>query len=228
MIKKGGLRRGRTRGDDEQIDDEPTAIADPNADSNAEESRTDDEPADGSTTDAVEVDRRHSGAGRWKRRRATLLIGLQAVLVAASVALASWMYFFQSRPDHATGRAAENAALTAATTGSIAMLSYSPGSFEHDRASAKSHLTGDFLSYYSQFTDRVVAPAAQQKSVKTTAQVTKAAISQMHQDVAVALLFINQTTTSSDHPEPWVASSCVLVTVINVNGNWLIAKFEPI
>jgi Mce-associated membrane protein len=216
MIKTGGLWGSRIRSDDEQIGDKPIAVANPTAE--------DDQPAD-----AAKAARRHGGTARWiQRRRAPLVIGLQAVLVAVSVALASWMYLFESRPDHQIGRAAENAALTAATTGSIALLSYSPDSLDRDLASAKSHLTGDFLTYYTHFSDQVVAPAAKQKSVKTTAQIKKAAVSQMHPDVAAALLFINQTTTSSDHPEPWVETSSVLVTVNKVNGNWLIAKFEPV
>lgn len=225
MIKKKALRPSRTRNEDPQIEDNRTAIGDPHAEPNLTEA----EPADDATIDTVTGDRQNSGTSRWThRQRATLLLGLQAVMATASVALASWMYFFESRPDHEIGRAAENAALSAATTGTIALLSYSPDNLDRDLTSAKSHLTGDFLAYYTHFTDQVVAPAAKKKAVKTTAQVTKAAVSQMHPDVAVALLFINQTTTSSDHPEPWMETSSVLVTVNRVNSNWLIAKFEPV
>ena len=79
---------------------------------------------------------------------------------------------------------------------------YSPDTLDHDFSSAKSHLTGDFLSYYDQFTQQIVAPAAKQKSVKTTAVVLRAALSEFHPDSAVVLLFVNQSTQSKDRPEP--------------------------
>jgi Mce-associated membrane protein len=50
----------------------------------------------------------------------------------------------------------------------------------------------------------------------------------MHTDSAVVLLFINQTSMSSDRSEPTLLASSVLVTLNNVDGNWLIAKFDPV
>ena len=79
-------------------------------------------------------------------------------------------------------------ALDAAKTGTVALLSYSPESLDKDFAAAKSHLTGDFLSYYTQFTQQIVTPAAKQKSVKTAASVVRAAVSDMHPDSAVVLV----------------------------------------
>lgn len=224
MMKIGRLRRDRIRHSEQILD--PAVVA---GDHQEKASPTTNELVDGATIEAVAPAQGQGRAASWtQRKRTTLLVGLPAILTAAFVALASWMYCFQYRPDHETGRAAQNAALTAATTGSVALLSYSSTSLDRDLAAAKAHLTGDFLNYYSQLTERVVAPAAKQRSVKTTAQVTKAAVSQMRPDDAVALLFINQTTTSADHPEPRVAASCVLVTVNKVKGDWLIAKFEPV
>jgi Mce-associated membrane protein len=124
--------------------------------------------------------------------------------------------------------AAQTAALTAATEGSVALLSYSPDSIDRDLTAAKSHLTGEFLTYYSHFTDEIVKPASQKKSIKTTASVARAAVSEMHSDSAVVLLFINQTSMSSDRSEPSQLASTVLVTLTKLNGNWLIAKFEPV
>lgn len=168
------------------------------------------------------------GAGR---RRGTPVRSVVAVLVAvaiASVAQASWMYFFRTRPDEQTGPAAQQAALAAATEGSVALLSYSSNDLDRDIAAAKSHLTGGFLAYFNTFAEQTVRPAAKQKSVETTAAVTKAAVSDMHPGSASVLLFINQTTKSSDHPEPWVTTSTVVVTLDKVGGSWLIEKFEPV
>jgi Mce-associated membrane protein len=170
-----------------------------------------------------------SAVRRWIRRSpAKVGLGLLAAVIVAAVALASWMYVFQYRPDQQTDPAAEQAALTAATEGSVALLSYSPDDIDRDLAAAKSHLTGEFLTYYSQFVDQIVKPATKQKSVKSSAAVTRAAVSEMHADSAVVLVFINQTSTSSARPEPTQLASSVLVTMSNVNGHWFIAKFEPV
>ena len=75
-------------------------------------------------------------------------------------------------------------ALDAAKTGTVALLSYSPESLDKDFAAAKSHLTGDFLSYYTQFTQQIVTPAAKQKSVKTAASVVRAYPFARHRAIA--------------------------------------------
>ena len=136
--------------------------------------------------------------------------------------------YFQYRPDRATDAAAAKAAITAASEGTVAILSYSPDTFERDFSSAKSRLTGDFLSYYSQFTQEIVGPAAKQKSVKSSAVVVRAAASELHPDSAVVLVFINQSTVSADRPEPALSSSSVLVTVTKASDKWLISSFNPV
>ena len=94
-----------------------------------------------------------------------------AVFFLSSAGLASWAYLTQFRPDQQTDAAAAAATIKAASDGSIALLSYSPDSLDKDFAAAKTHLTGEFLDYYTQFTHDIVTPAAQQKAVKTSATV---------------------------------------------------------
>jgi Mce-associated membrane protein len=73
-----------------------------------------------------------------------------------------------------------------------------------------------------------VAPTAKGKGVKTKASVVQAAVSELHPDSAAVLLFIDQSTTSKENPEPALASSTVKVTLMKVNGAWLISKFDPV
>jgi Mce-associated membrane protein len=84
------------------------------------------------------------------------------------------------------------------------------------------------LSYYNQFTEQIVAPAAKQKSLKTNARVLGAAVQELRPDSAVVLVLVDQSTTSKDNPDPAMASSSVLVSMTRVNGKWLITKFEPV
>ena len=108
------------------------------------------------------------------------------------------------------------------------MLSYSPDSLDKDFAAAKSNLTGDFLSYYTQFTEQIVTPAAKEKSVKTTASVVRAAVSEIHPDSATVLVFINQTTTSKENPDGAFAASSVKVSLKKIDDRWLISAFDPV
>ncbi|BBY05605.1 twin-arginine translocation pathway signal [Mycobacterium noviomagense] len=157
-----------------------------------------------------------------------VLAALLAVLVVASAALAACLLYFQYLPDRDTDAAAAKSAITAASDGTVAVLSYSPDTLDRDFSSAKSRLTGDFLSYYSKFTNEIVAPAAKQKSVKTNAVVVRAAVSQLHPNSAVVLVFVNQSTVSKDRPEPSLTSSSVLVTLTKADGKWLISSFNPV
>jgi len=77
---------------------------------------------------------------------------------------------------------------------------HGPEHHEQDFANAKSHLTGDFLNYYSQFTH----------------------------DSAVVLVFLNQTTTSRENPNGSFTASSVNVVRTKVDGSWLISAFDPV
>jgi Mce-associated membrane protein len=55
-----------------------------------------------------------------------------------------------------------------------------------------------------------------------------AAVSELHPNSAVVLVYVDQSTTSKDRPDPSESASSVLVSLTRVNGNWLITKFEPV
>jgi Mce-associated membrane protein len=163
---------------------------------------------------------------RWCKAK-WLPVTASALLVAA-LALSAALYWYQYRPEQQTDSAAADAAKQAASDGAVAILSYSPNSLDHDFTAAKSHLTGDFLSYYTDFTGKIVGPAAKQKGLKTSAAVLQAGVSELQPDRAVVLLFVDQSTTSTDRPDPAMSARSVLVTMTKVKGNWLISKFEPL
>lgn len=166
---------------------------------------------------------------RWPVDRDVKLIPvILVVLMLLSGGMATWMYFQWHRPDQQTNPDVAQTVIRAASDGTVALLTYSPESLDKDFATAKSHLGGDFLSYYDQFTQQIVAPAAKQKSLKTTANVMRAAVSELTPDSAVVLVYVDQKTTSKDNPDPAMAASSVLVSMTHVNGTWLITKFSPV
>jgi Mce-associated membrane protein len=187
------------------------------------------EPVEHAEAEGVQPWRRGPFAGRLKGLPSgKVLPAFWALLVVASAALAGGLLYFQYRPDRDTDAAVAKAAISAATDGTVAILSYSDKTLQDDFSSAKSHLTGDFLSYYNQFFQQIVAPAAKQKSLKTTAVVLRAAVSELHPDSAVVLEFVNQSTGSADRPEPTLTASSVLVTLTKADGKWLISSFDPV
>lgn len=183
--------------------------------------------SDDSSTDAS-----HDATGgrsrvlNWCKRRWINLLLVAGLLLSAGAAGGAywWMY----RPDRLTDAAARNQVTEAAREGTVALLSYAPDTLDKDLANAKSHLTGEFLTYYGQFTDKFVAPASRQRGIKTEASVIRAAVSEMRPERAVVLAFVNQVTTSKERPDPSLATSSVLVTLVKSDGRWLISEFNPI
>jgi len=199
----------------EKVTDESVDAATHNDDATTE-TETQPEPPGGVVRQSV----------RWARARLGVILLVTALIASAGVA--TWLYFERYQPKQQTDPSVARAVVNAASDGTVALLSYSPESLDKDFATAKSHLSGDFLSYYNQFTEQIVAPAAKQKSLKTTAHVMRAGLSEIHADTAVVLVFVDQSTTSKDHPDPSMASSGVLVTLTRVDGQWLITKFNPV
>lgn len=193
-----------------------------------EDSSDDTSEAARDETDAADADEkpgRRRDRGPIGRRIGAILVAVALVFAAG---VAGWLYFYQYRVDQQTNADAANVALEAAKTGTIALLSYSPETLDKDFATAKSNLTGDFLSYYTDFTEKIVTPAAKEKQVKTAASVVRAAVSEMHPDSAAVLLFVNQVTTSKENPDGSFAASSVKVGLKKIDDRWLISAFDPV
>jgi Mce-associated membrane protein len=196
------------------VEIDKTAIA-------AEDAQQGDDTSEGDLTSWI--------GGKVARRRHVKVAPLVLVLLlVTSGALAAWLYVKKYRPDEQTDAAAAHSAVDAARDGTVAILSYKPDTLNQDFAAAKSHLSGDFLNYYDQFTREVVTPAVKEKALTTTAQVVGAAASELRPSSAVVLLFVNQATVSKDRPDPAMASSTILVSLTKVHGTWLITKFQPV
>ena len=169
-----------------------------------------------------------AGGGRKLLSAPRVVALVLSLLLVASAGAAAWLYFYQYRPDQQVDAGAREVALEAAETGTVALLSYSPETLDQDFANAKSHLTGDFLDYYTQFTEQIVTPAAKQKQVKTSAAVVQAAVAEIEPDSAVVLVFVNQNTISKENPDGAFAASAVKVAMTKSDGRWLIDAFDPV
>lgn len=185
---------------------------------------TDDTAAAEPETSAVET----APVATRSRMQIWLAPVLLVMLLAASAGVAGWLYFTDYRSDRQIDETARQAVLTAAADGAVALLSYSPTTLDADFANAKSRMTGDFLDYYTKFTDEIVAPAAKEKQVQTAAAVTRKAIIDIEPGSAEVLVFINQSTTSRDNPDGSFTASAVKVVLEKQDESWLIAAFDPV
>lgn len=154
---------------------------------------------------------------------------LAAVLVAmASVAAAVALYITWYRTDVQTDAAAASSAVDAASEGTTALLTYRPETLDSDLTAAKAHLTGEFLTYYRKFSDEILQPAAKDRAVTAEASVVRAALVEIHPGTAKVLVYVNQTTASRDRPDAAPSASSVMVSLIEVDGRWLISAFDPL
>ncbi|MGB3284302.1 twin-arginine translocation pathway signal [Mycolicibacter algericus] len=150
------------------------------------------------------------------------------LLLLASAGLAGWLYFGVLRADQQLGPAAEQAVMAAAADGAVAVLTYAPKTMEQDFAAAESHLTGDFLSHYTDFTQKVVTPAVKEKEVQTIAAVVRKGIVSLRPGSAEVLIYLNQTTISKTNPDGSYSMSSVKVGLEKHGGRWLISSFDPV
>lgn len=149
-------------------------------------------------------------------------------LLVASAGLAGWLYFGVLRADQQLGPADEQAVMATAADGAVAILTYAPKTMEQDFAAAESHLTGDFLAHYTDFTQKVVTPAVKEKEVQTVAAVVRKGVVSLRPSSAEVLIYLNQTTISKTNPDGAFSMSSVKVGLVKHDGRWLISSFDPV
>jgi Mce-associated membrane protein len=123
-------------------------------------------------------------------------------------------------------KAAETSVAVARDT-TVAILSYNPDTVERDLNAARERLTGSFLDSYTKLVNEVVIPGAKEKKISAAATVPAAASVSATPSQAVALVFVNQTTTIGEDAPTNTASS-VKVTLDRVDGRWLVSGFDPV
>jgi len=163
--------------------------------------------------------------------RRTMWWALVVVLAGATVAaamLGAWQLTVKDRllPPVADQTAVRQVVLDAARADVVKVLTYHPETLQQDIDAATAVLTGNFLNYYRQFSNEIVK--GEQTQTTTTATVVGAGIESLTGQHAAILVFVNKSATSKDNPTPVVTAAAVRVGMANVNGAWLIDRFDPI
>lgn len=156
-------------------------------------------------------------AGAARPRISLSVWGTVIALLAAAVVFLGW----QNYRDGQVEQAREAAVAVEERVESI--LSYRGTSAADDLAAAQRHLTGDFKDDFATLAKGVILPAAERDGVSTAAKVVATSVVAATATEVTALVYVNQETTSKARKEPKLDAARLLVTVTEVEGQWLVS-----
>jgi Mce-associated membrane protein len=167
------------------------------------------------------------------RTLAVALVAL-AVVLAAVAAILAWRVSVRGPSggsDAPAGYLAGPAAVAAETAASDearATLTYSYKSLTADFATAAEGLTPRFRASYQGTTAQSVTPLATKYHAVSSAVVVAAGVSALSPDTATVLLFVDQTVRNDRLSHPRLDRSRINVSMVKLNGRWLIDNLSPI
>ena len=166
-----------------------------------------------------------------RRGRSALLVPIALALAVALLAGLVTYLFLQDRRERTLAelRRPNGPALTAAREAGRVLFSYDYRQLDADFGNALSLTTGDFTSEYRDFADKVVKPVAAENQVVVKATVSQAGTTgQTTTDQVVALVLVDQVTTSSKVEDQAIDRSRVRMTLVDRDGKWLVSKVEAL
>ncbi len=169
----------------------------------------------------------------WER--ATLALGV--LVLAAAIALV-WLARTDDRPLSGITTAESDLAVVAAPAvkddvlavaeqAAARVYSYSWTSLAEDKAAARTLLTGDMLAQYDR-TMAGVASSSQDDRTVVTAEVVGSALVAATSSDARVLVFVNQSTATTDLDEPTLDLDRVLVALVRTGGGWKVSELDAL
>jgi Mce-associated membrane protein len=201
-----------------EVDDAPALGADVDDPIDLDDETTTDTPTEPEDYDAAAP----KDGQRWRRVLACGVLPGLALMLALGAGFLKWQ--------DSSIRAAEVARIEstqAAKDATVRLLSYRPDTVDQDLGAARGLLTGDFKNSYTSLTNDVVIPGAKQKQISAVASVPAVASISADPQHAEAMVFVDQTIIVGNDA-PTSTNSSIKVTLDNVDGRWLISKFDPV
>jgi hypothetical protein len=146
-----------------------------------------------------------------------------AVCAGTGVGVLAWQVHATAATEQASA-----AALDAARAKLTLVLSYQYSTLDADLDTARQQIAGPFAAQFDELAASTIAPSTRDQKIVTKATVVRGAVTSATTDRVETLLFVNQSTTSADKPQPQATASQVRVVMIPVGGQWLIAEVTPI
>ncbi len=186
--------------------DAPTAAADPS-------------PADEGAVGAAPEPSRRS--------RVSAVLPLLALAALTALVVLTGFLALQVRQERQTEAAREQGLVTARDAARV-LFSYDHRQLDEDFEKGLALAVGDFREEYERTTREVVRPVAEQYDAVVQAEVVEAAVVSARPDEVVAIVFINQTTTSTRVDGPKIDQSRVRMTLRPVDGQWRVADVRAL
>lgn len=174
----------------------------------AEEESTADDAADTASVD-------EPAPARWRRPRVLLAVLLGALLLGAVVFLAVQYLGLRS------AESARAEVLGAATDFATNLSSYDFNDLEGNFNGVTENATGRFAEQYTQVGANLTELIKQHKAVSEGAVLAVGAV-EADDDHAVVLLFVDQTITNTNSPQPRVDRNRMRMTLVQQDGRWLV------
>jgi Mce-associated membrane protein len=155
------------------------------------------------------------------------LVVVSTVALLCALALLLGYLAWQVR-DRSQADAARTEALESARDAARLLFSYDHTSLDEDFSAGLETTTGDFREEYERTTRDVVRPVAEQYDAVVEAEVVDGAVVSASRDRVVALVFVNQTTTSTRVEGPKIDQSRVRMHLTQVDGEWRVAQVDAL
>lgn len=185
-------------------------------------------PDSGKTVEKIHTDNESGSTPPKRTGRGKRIVRMVVATLVGAACLTVFVVQLRQYLDERQMSSARDDVAAIASQGVTSALSYKADSVDGDLTKAADTMTGEFLDYYTKFTKDIVAPAAKEKNINTTANVIGSAVVTVSDSNAEVLLFVNQSTTSSASPNPSQSASSVRVKLERTDSKWLINSFEPL
>jgi Mce-associated membrane protein len=167
-----------------------------------------------------------TAAPKQERRRGSGLRGLVPVLALSLLTVLVLLtgYLAYELREQSRTQDARREALAAARDAARVLFSYDHEQLDEDFAAGLALATGEFREEYERTTREVVRPVAEQYDAVVEAAVVEAAVVSAEPERVVALVFLNQTTTSTRVEGPKIDQSRVRMALVRDDGRWRVEQ----
>lgn len=172
-------------------------------------------------TTSVEPDAPPEPSGRsWRAavRRWVLPVVLATALAGAGYE--GWLLYAQHQRDVAAAQA-----LDTARTYAVTLTSTDPNAIDQNVTDIVNGATGEFKDSYTRASSQLRKMLID-SGIATIGTVVDAAVKSSTTDRVDVLLFVKQTVTNSDNPDPQTDFTAITMTMERVDGRWLASKVD--
>ncbi|MFC9763632.1 hypothetical protein [Rhodococcus jostii] len=182
---------------------------------------TDTTAVDDTTTDTVPDPSPGTRSLRDRlKRRPSAVVLLGVVALFAVLGWGSFTLWQNQQTDRA-----RTSALDAGRQYATDLATYSYQDLDTNLSLVKSNSVGEFAGQYSQVASNLRDMIVQYQAT-SSAQIVQAGLASGDQDAAEVLVFLDQTVTNSNSPDPRVDRNRMQLSLVHEGGGWKLANVQ--